>query len=124
MLHFLFLEAAAFDEAFDGAALFDGAFLDAAAALAGARLVAAAFDGAFLPFFLRASFALLPYPVRNFIGRLYVHFLNRLTDELLLFHVLQQIEDMMELPGKRKLGRPKRRFMDLVKEDSDGGGYS
>ena len=23
----------------------------------------------------------------------------------------------MELPGKRKLGRPKRRFMDVVKED-------
>ena len=26
---------------------------------------------------------------------------------------------MMELPGKRKLGRPKRRFMDLVEKDSD-----
>ena len=24
---------------------------------------------------------------------------------------------MMELPGKRKRGRPKRRFMDVVKED-------
>ena len=24
---------------------------------------------------------------------------------------------MMELPGKRKQGRPKRRFMDVVKED-------
>ena len=23
----------------------------------------------------------------------------------------------MQLPGKRKLGRPKRRFMDVVKED-------
>ena len=34
----------------------------------------------------------------------------------------------MELPGKRKRGRPKRRFMDVVKEDlaevevTDGGG--
>ena len=35
----------------------------------------------------------------------------------------------MELPEKRKRGRPKRRFMDVVKEDmaevevTDGGGY-
>ena len=26
----------------------------------------------------------------------------------------------MELPGKRKRGRPKRRFMDVVKEDMAG----
>lgn len=27
----------------------------------------------------------------------------------------------MELPGKRKRGRPKRRFMDVVREDMDAG---
>ena len=30
----------------------------------------------------------------------------------------------MELPGKRKRGRPKRRFMDVVKEDMTGNGRS
>ena len=30
----------------------------------------------------------------------------------------------MELPGKMKRGRPKRRFMDVVKEDMNGDGRS
>ena len=43
--------------------------------------------------------------------RLYGH-LWRKDDEYIGRRML-----MMELPGKRKRGRPKRRFMDVVKED-------